>query len=83
MKRLATLAVVGTIAEFHDGGSKRRSYYPEQLLSDEPEYRPRLGRLRLGGSSQPVGPLRAEPLGVLSLSPLVWIPAVLAVLLSW
>ena len=23
---------------FHHGGSKRRSYYPEQLLSDEPEF---------------------------------------------
>src|SRR5438552_8530764 len=68
---------------FHDGGSKRRSYYPEQLLSDEPEYHPRLGRLAVGGSSQPVGPLLAEPLGVLSLSPLICIPAVLTVLLSW
>src|SRR5438552_9329251 len=40
---------------FHDGGSKRRSYYPEQLLSDEPEYHPRLGRLRLGGHRNPWG----------------------------
>src|SRR5204862_4113334 len=30
-------------------------YYPEQLLSDEPEYRPRLGRLRFGGHPNPWG----------------------------
>ena len=79
MKGRASFAVVGTYCSgFHDGGSKRRSYYPEQLLSDEPEYRPSLGRLRLGVSSHAVGSLCAEPLGLPPISALLWISSALS-----
>jgi hypothetical protein len=83
MKRLARLAVVGTIAL----GSTMGAAAPLLLSRTAPLRRTRVsstsGAAAVGGSSQPVEPLRAEPLGVLSLSPLLWIPAVLAVLLSW
>jgi hypothetical protein len=81
-KRLASLAMLGAIAPGpRDDCRKRGTYHAEPLLSDGPEHHPGVGWLRLGLSPQPVGPLRAEPLGTLSVPALLWISPLLAILL--
>jgi hypothetical protein len=84
MKRLARLAVVGTIALGSTmAAASAAPIIPNSFSQTNPSIVHVWGGCGWGVHPKPVGPLRAEPLGVLSLSPLLWIPAVLAVLLSW